>query len=92
MFMNPAAVPRASGRTTSNNDAKIFASYMPLNKPHAVSASTNTRTECVNPHSATNGAPHNRPNACTRMRPRGVRERRKSAIQPPESEPTMLAS
>ena len=37
-FMNPAALPRASGGTTSNTDAKILASYSPLKNPHNVSA------------------------------------------------------
>src|ERR1039458_1527565 len=88
----PAAVPRASGRTTSNSEAKMFASYMPLQNPHSVSATMSEVTDRVMPHHATNGAPHKTPVACTRMRPRGVFVRRKSASHPPVREPRTLAA
>jgi len=92
MFMNPAAVPRASGRITSNTEAKMFASYRPLKNPQAISATISHPTEVVSPHSTTKGAPPRTPTACTIMRPPGVRLRRMSASQPPSGDPAVLAS
>src|SRR5580692_12964428 len=91
-LMKPAAVPRASGRTTSNSDAKIFASYIPLQNPHAVNATISDVTDRVMPHHATNGAPHSTPAACTMMRPRGVRVLKMSASHPPVIDPRTLAN
>ena len=92
MFMNPAVLPRASGGTTSNADAKMFASYSPLQNPHNVNETTSVATDAVMPQRTTNGAPPRTPTVWTAMRPRGERRRHRSASQPPTGAPTMLAS
>src|SRR5262249_9189372 len=68
IFMNPAAVPRASSGTTSNIDAKMFASYIPLKNPQAVRATMRTAVDFVKPQRTTKGAPANTPIACTSAR------------------------
>src|SRR5690349_18670762 len=92
VFIQPAALPRASGGTTSNSDAKMLPSYSPLKKPQEVSATINHPTEFVSPHNTTKGAPQISPNACTMSRPPGQRARRVSASQPPSGDPIMLAN
>src|SRR5260370_23869787 len=92
VFIQPAALPRASGGTTSKSDAKILPSYNPLKKPQNVRATIIHPTEFVKPHSTTKGAPQISPNACTMSRPPGHRARSASASQPPNGDPVMLAN
>src|ERR1051325_10224713 len=62
-FIQPAALPLASGCTTSNSEAKILPSYIPLKKPQKVRATISHPTEVVSPHNTTKGAPQINPSA-----------------------------
>ncbi len=90
-FMTPVAVPRTSGRITSNRDAKMFASYNSLNKPQTTNPAISHPMLPVSAHNTANGASHSTPAACTRIRPPGHRRRSESAIQPPATDPIRLA-
>src|SRR2546427_11505373 len=83
VFIQPAALPHASGGTTSKSDAKILPSYNPLKKPQNVRATIIHPTEFVKPHRTTKAAPQISARACTMSRAPGHLQRSASASQPP---------
>ena len=77
-FMNPAAVPRASGWHDVEHRREDVGVVETLEEPpHRERQRSASPTDEVNPQAATQGAPPRTPTVCTMSRPRGDRRRQR---------------
>src|ERR1051325_4499855 len=75
MFITPTTVPRISGGVTSNIEAKMLASYIPLKKPHPTKATMTKASEVVAPVRTTKGRPRSSAPPCSAHPPASVAAR-----------------